>query len=136
MSKQVVMYTDGGARGNPGPAGAGAVVLSSEGDVLLELKRFLGTETNNVAEYTAIVMGLQGAQELGATEVSVSMDSELAVRQLNGVYRVRNATLMKYYLEIQDLVRTFDRVTFTHVRREKNKHADRLVNEAIDAALH
>ena len=81
-------------------------------------------------------MGLQGAQELGAAEVSVFMDSELAVRQLNGVYRVRNATLMKYYLEIKDLVRTFDRVTFTHVRREKNKHADRLVNEAIDEAIH
>jgi len=130
------MYTDGGARGNPGPAGAGAVILSLKGDTLLELKRYLGTETNNVAEYTAILMGLQGAQELGAAEVSVFMDSELAVRQLNGVYRVRNATLMKYYLEIKDLVRTFDRVTFTHVRREKNKHADRLVNEAIDEAIH
>lgn len=130
------MYTDGGARGNPGPAGAGAGILSLKGDTLLELKRYLGTETNNVAEYTAILMGLQGAQELGAAEVSVFMDSELAVRQLNGVYRVRNATLMKYYLEIKDLVRTFDRVTFTHVRREKNKHADRLVNEAIDEAIH
>jgi len=130
------IFTDGGARGNPGPAGAGAVILSLKGDTLLELKRYLGTETNNVAEYTAILMGLQGAQELGAAEVSVFMDSELAVRQLNGVYRVRNATLMKYYLEIKDLVRTFDRVTFTHVRREKNKHADRLVNEAIDEAIH
>ena len=131
----VTIFTDGGARGNPGPAGSGAVVFSSAGDVLLELKRFLGTETNNVAEYTAIVMGLQGARELGAKEANVYLDSELAVRQLNGVYRVKNARLMKFYLEVQDLVRQFERVTFTHVRRERNKHADRLVNQAIDEAL-
>lgn len=135
MSKTVTIFTDGGARGNPGPAGSGAVVLSPEGDVLLELKRFLGTETNNVAEYTAIVMGLEGARELCATVVNVYMDSELAVRQLNGIYRVRNARLMKFYLEVQELVRHFERVTFTHVRRERNKHADRLVNQAIDEAL-
>lgn len=107
MSKTVTIFTDGGARGNPGPAGSGAVVLSPEEDVLLELKRFLGTETNNVAEYTAIVMGLQGARELGATVANVYMDSELAVRQLNGLYRVRNARLMKFYLEVQDLVHQF-----------------------------
>ena len=92
-------------------------MFSSAGDVLLELKRFLGTETNNVAEYTAIVMGLQGARELGAKEANVYLDSELAVRQLNGVYRVKNARLMKFYLEVQDLVRQFERVTFTHASR-------------------
>lgn len=111
------------------------MVLSPEGDVLLELKRFLGTETNNVAEYTAIVIGLQGARELGATVANVYMDSELAVRQLNGRYRVRNARLMKFFLEVRDLMCQFERVTFTHVRRERNKYADRLVNQAIDEAL-
>ena len=138
--KRVRTYTDGGARGNPGPAGAGAVVLAldadgKDGKVLAEVSKYLGETTNNQAEYTAIVLALQKARELGAEEVEMVMDSELAVRQLNGIYRVKNAELAKRFLEIVELKRHFKHVTFRHVRREFNKHADALVNQAIDSAI-
>lgn len=132
---KAVMYTDGGARGNPGPAGAGAVLFSPSGDVLGEVADYLGKATNNVAEYTAIVRGLALAQTLGVTELDVRMDSELAVKQLNGLYRVKNEALAALYLQVKRAAQAFTRITFTHVRREQNTHADRLVNNAIDAAL-
>lgn len=136
---KVRTYTDGGARGNPGPAGVGAVVVElkdgKEGKVLAEVSEYLGETTNNQAEYTAIIRALKKARELGAEEVEMFMDSELAVRQLTGVYRVKNAELAKRFLEVVELKRHFKSVLFKHVRRELNTHADALVNKAIDAAV-
>jgi len=137
--KRIRLYADGGARGNPGPAGAGAVLyeLSVEGEEgarLAEVSEYLGETTNNQAEYQAIILGLQKAKEIGADEVDVRLDSELAVKQLNGEYRVKNQDLAVRYLEVHNLRSTFRLISFTHVRREHNKVADALVNKAIDAA--
>ncbi len=138
MIKRVRMYADGGARGNPGPA-AGAAVLfeilenGDTGPRIADAARYYPHATNNVAEYTGIVEGLRKAHELGFNEVECRLDSELAVKQLNGQYRVKNAELAKFYLEVHNLKMHFRKVTFTHVRREFNKIADALVNQTIDA---
>ncbi len=132
---RAIMYSDGGARGNPGPAGAGAVLFNDDESVLGEVKRYLGTATNNVAEYTAIVIGMELAIESGVKTLEARMDSELAVKQLNGEYKVKKPHLAKMVLQIRDLEKSFDSVSYEHVRRERNKHADRLVNEAIDEAI-
>lgn len=134
---KVRIYTDGGARGNPGPAGAGAVIKEikqdgKDGKVLAEIAEYMGVATNNQAEYTAILRGIEKAKELGATEIDFVMDSELAVRQLNGIYKVKNTELAKIFLKIHNLRVGFKNVTFRHVRREYNKEADALVNLAID----
>ena len=128
----VHIYTDGGARGNPGPAASGAVVKDLEGNLLANVMKYLGKTTNNQAEYTAIVIGLERAVKLGATQVSLFMDSELATKQLKGEYRVKDPEIAKRFLEVKNLLHKFDRVTFTHVRREKNKEADALVNMCLD----
>lgn len=138
--KRIRAYTDGGARGNPGPAGAGAVLLlldeeGKEVRQLAEVSVYLGETTNNQAEYRAIFLALQKARELGSEDVEVRMDSELAARQLNGQYRVKNAELAQRYLEIVNLKRSFKRVIFKHVRRAQNAQADALVNAAIDQHL-
>lgn len=134
---KVRMYTDGGSRGNPGPAASGAVIKEvkqgKEGKVLAEVSKYLGKTTNNQAEYTAIIIGLERAKELGATEVDVVMDSELAVKQMNGQYKVKNPGIALRYVEVWNLKRQFDKVTFRHVLREKNKEADAVVNKCIDA---
>lgn len=133
----VRIYTDGGARGNPGPAASGAVIKElkdgKEGKTIAEASRYLGKTTNNQAEYTAIIIGLEKAKSLGATEVQLYMDSELAVKQLKGEYRVKNPDLAKRFLEVHNLLMQFKRVTFTHVPREKNTEADAVVNKTIDA---
>jgi ribonuclease HI len=129
---KLIIHTDGGARGNPGPAGLGVYITDEAGKVLMEHSRYLGETTNNQAEYMAIIDALEHAKELGADEVDMYMDSELAVKQLNGEYRVRNAGLAPLFLRIHNLRIGFRRVRFSHVRRERNKDADRLVNEAID----
>ena len=128
----VHIYTDGGSRGNPGPAASGAVIFSPDGKRLASVQRYLGRTTNNQAEYTAIVIGLERAKQLGATRVSLFMDSELATKQLNGEYRVKDKEIAKRFLEVKNLLHAFDRVTFTHIRREKNKEADALVNKCLD----
>lgn len=133
--KSVTFYTDGGARGNPGPAGSGA--YSPE---LGEFKRYLGVATNNQAEYTAIIMALEQAVSYQANhpqlqEVHCFMDSELAVKQLRREYKVKNLELQKLFVKVWNLTTKFKKVTFTHVRREQNQAADRLVNEAIDAGI-
>ncbi len=130
-----MMYSDGGARGNPGPAGAGAVLFNDDKSVLGEVKRYLGTATNNVAEYTAIIIGMEFAAESGVKVLEARMDSELAVKQLKGIYKVKKPHLAELVLRVRDLEKSFDSVSYEHVRRERNKHADRLVNEAIDEAL-
>jgi probable phosphoglycerate mutase len=131
---RVVVEADGGSRGNPGPAGYGAVVLSPSGEVLAERAAGLGTATNNVAEYQGLIAGLSAALDLGATEVDVRMDSKLVVEQMKGTWKVKHAGLQPLALEAQSLRQRFSRVSFSWIPREKNAHADRLANEAMDAA--
>ncbi len=127
------LHTDGGARGNPGPGAGGIVLMDHKGRVVKELGTFFGVCTNNEAEYKALILGLEAANGTNATEVSVYLDSLLVVEQLNGNYKVKNQNLKKLWEEVQVLVRAFKKVEFFHVRREKNAHADKLVNEVLDA---
>jgi len=127
------LFTDGGARGNPGPAAYGFVLEAEDGTVLAAHGEAIGTTTNNVAEYSALLAGLRRAAELGVDELEVVSDSELMVKQMTGVYRVKNEALRDLSLEAARLARALPRVTYTHVRREHNELADRLVNEALDA---
>ncbi|RJQ35267.1 reverse transcriptase-like protein [Candidatus Parcubacteria bacterium] len=134
---EVIIYTDGGARGNPGPAGAGIVIYDGEKKIA-EVKKFLGErQTNNWAEYEALALALQEAKRRGLAgrEIEVRMDSELIVRQMNGEYQVKEETLWPQYMKVHNLlVAHFPEHRFVHVRREENKEADRLVNEALDEA--
>lgn len=132
---KVLVEADGGSRGNPGPAGYGAVVFSASGsEVLAERKESIGVTTNNVAEYRGLIAGLSAASELGASEVAVSMDSKLVVEQMSGRWKVKHPDLMALHREASSLVRQFAAVTFSWIPRERNKHADRLANEAMDEA--
>lgn len=128
------LSTDGGARGNPGPAAFGYVLEAEDGTILDARGEAIGTATNNVAEYRALVAGLQKALELGVDELEVASDSELLVRQMTGVYRVKNAALRELVEDATALGDRLGRVRYTAVRREHNELADRLVNEALDAA--
>ncbi len=128
------LYTDGGARGNPGPAGIGAVLLSAGGDVVDELADSIGTATNNVAEYQALLAGLELALDRDVESLEVFLDSELVVRQINGQYKVKDATLKALHSQAMYLLHQFHEVDVQHVRREQNTAADALVNKAIDAA--
>ncbi len=130
------LYTDGGARGNPGPAGIGARLLTASGDVVEELSDFIGTATNNVAEYQALLAGLELALDRGVERLDVFLDSELVVRQVSGKYKVKDAGLKPLHAQACQLLSRFHEVDVKHVRREQNAEADRLVNEAIDAAGH
>jgi broad specificity phosphatase PhoE/ribonuclease HI len=134
MPRSVVVEADGGARGNPGPAGYGAVVRdAATGDVLAERSGGLGSTTNNVAEYSGLIAGLRAAAELGTTEIEVRMDSKLVVEQMTGNWRVRQPHLQPLASEAAALVRRFQRVRWRWVPRAQNQHADRLANEAMDA---
>jgi ribonuclease HI len=127
------LFTDGGARGNPGPAAFAYVLEDGDGTVLAAHGEAIGVATNNVAEYRGLVEGLRKAGELGVAEVEVVSDSELMVKQMRGEYRVKNEALQDLNLEATRLARRLGRVTYTAVRREHNELADRLVNEALDA---
>jgi probable phosphoglycerate mutase len=127
------LSTDGGARGNPGPAAYGYVLESEDGSVLDARGEAIGVATNNVAEYRALVAGLQRALEIGVRELEVISDSELLVKQMRGEYRVKNEALRALSIEAARLARQLDRVSYRAVRREHNELADRLVNEALDA---
>jgi ribonuclease HI len=129
---KVVVNVDGGARGNPGPAAAAAVVTRADGEVLDEASRTLGVQTNNVAEYHALLLGLERARALGATEVEVIGDSELVARQVAGVYRVKHAAMKPLYEQALRALRQFDRWSMRTVPRAQNARADALVNEALD----
>ena len=132
---KVVVEADGGSRGNPGPAGYGAVVFSNGRDtVLAERKAAIGRATNNVAEYRGLIAGLEGALDVGATEVAVSMDSKLVVEQMSGRWRVKHPDLQPLNRRANELAGELDDVTYAWIPREKNTHADRLANEAMDAA--
>jgi ribonuclease HI len=128
------LFTDGGARGNPGPAASAYVLEAEDGTVLEAHGRAIGVATNNVAEYRALVDGLQRASALGVEELEVVSDSELLVKQMRGEYRVKNETLRGLHAEASGLARQLGSVTYTAVRREHNELADRLVNEALDSA--
>ena len=127
------LFTDGGARGNPGPAAFGYVLEAEDGTVLAAHGEAIGVATNNVAEYRELVAGLAKAAELGLDEVEVVSDSELLVKQMRGEYKVKNAALRELNAEAEALARRLPKVTYTAVRRELNELADRLVNEALDA---
>ena len=129
----VKLFTDGGARGNPGPAAAAFVLEAADGTVLDARGDAIGVQTNNVAEYTALLNGLRRAAELGVTELEVISDSELMVKQMRGEYKVKNAALRTLSVEAGRLARAVGSVTYTAVRREHNVLADQLVNDALDA---
>jgi len=130
---RVIVHVDGGARGNPGPAAAAAVVSDADGRVLDEAAEVLGVVTNNVAEYRGLLLGLQRAQELGATEVEVVNDSELVAKQVNGEYKVKHADMKPLHRAATEVLEGFDRWTVRSVPRAQNAHADALVNQALDA---
>jgi single stranded DNA-binding protein len=130
---EVVVQADGGARGNPGPAGFGVVVMTPAGQVLAELAEPIGPATNNVAEYRAVIAGLERARELGASRVEVRSDSQLVIRQLTGVWQVKTDALQPLWAQANDLAEGFDQVRFTQVPREENRRADALANQAMNA---
>jgi len=131
--KKIIVNTDGGARGNPGPAGIGVVFSSSAGEIISTFKEYIGKATNNVAEYRALALALEKAKNYEYDELECRLDSELVVKQLKGEYKVKDPNIKEQYVRIQDLM-FFKPINFVHVRREKNKLADKLVNEAIDEA--
>ena len=131
---KVIVHVDGGARGNPGPAAAASVISTSDGEVLEEQAQLLGTATNNVAEYRALLLGLERARALGAHDVEVGGDSELIAKQLQGSYKVKNDALRALHARASAALREFDRWSVRTVPRERNARADALVNAALDAA--
>ncbi len=130
--EKIIIHSDGGARGNPGPAGIGAVLNADNGIVLAEISKYIGETTNNQAEYQALIAGLEKAKELYAEELDCYLDSELVVKQLNREYKVKNAELAPLFLKVHNLSLVFKKIKFIHIRREFNKEADRLANEAMD----
>ncbi len=128
--KKATLHTDGGARGNPGPAGIGAV-LEVDGKKH-GYKKYIGEGTNNQAEYKALILGLEKAKDAGAQEIECFLDSELVVKQLNREYKVKDKELGVLFVKVWNLMQVFKKVTFKHIYREQNKEADKLVNEAID----
>ena len=141
MSKEkIIIYTDGGARGNPGPAGAGAVLTDASGKVIREAHKALGNQTNNYAEYQAVILGLEtakrviGKDKLSTCEVEIRMDSELVARQLSGEYQIKEETLFPFFIKIWNMqvAGEVPKLKFVHIPREKNKEADRMSNKAMD----
>jgi ribonuclease HI len=125
------LFTDGASKGNPGPAGAGWVLINDQNSESVKEGKFLGQATNNEAEYQALILGLQRAWSCGVQEIRIHMDSELLVRQLNGLYRVKNPRLALFFHQVQDLLLKFSKYDIIHIPREQNREADRMANEAI-----
>ena len=134
----VIAYTDGGARGNPGPAAIGVYIVDANGKAIREIKQAIGNSTNNFAEYNGVLVALQTLKALYGKktkdmQIEIRMDSELVKKQLNGEYQIKEPGLVPFYMEIHNLrVSNFPNLTLTHVPRAQNKEADRLVNEALD----
>ena len=130
-------YTDGGARGNPGPAAIGVLICDGQGEILFEHAEVVGEATNNVAEYRALIEGLKRSKESGANEVDCFLDSELEVKQLRGEYKLKNYNMQKLFDEVQKVATQFQRTSYTHLRREEERmrRADQLVNFALDEAV-
>ena len=135
MSKKFIIYTDGGARNNPGPAGIGAVLMDENKNIVAEISEYIGLGTNNQAEYKALLAAIRKARELKAEEVEFYLDSELVVKQMKREYRVKDKELAQLFLKIYNISLGFKKISFTHVPRELNKEADKLVNEAIDKGI-
>ena len=131
---KAILYSDGAARGNPGPAGAGAVLLDEDGHVIAELTKFLGVATNNVAEYTAFIIGLEEAKRRGVDDLDARMDSLLVVEQMRGRWRIKHPNMKPLALRAGELFASFPKRTIAHVPREENTIADALSNRAIDEA--
>jgi ribonuclease HI len=131
---KLVVHVDGGARGNPGPAAVGAVLSTPDGEVVDEASAVIGQATNNVAEYRGLLLGLERARALGATEVDVVNDSELVARQVSGVYRVKHSDMKLLHRQAVAALDSFERWSIRSVPREQNARADELVNRALDAA--
>lgn len=129
---EVIIYTDGGSRNNPGDAGIGVVVMDNEGTIIKEISEYIGIETNNVAEYKGLIRGLEEAINIGSKNVKAYLDSELVVKQIKGEYKVKNENLKTLYNESSKLIKKLNEFEIIHVRREFNKRADYLVNKAID----
>ncbi len=138
------IYTDGGARGNPGPAACGAVIKNEKGEIILEASKFIGVATNNQAEYKALILALEKAREILSPDKNAKsrakdknlechLDSELVVKQLNREYKIKNEGLKPLFAQVCGLISNFDSVKFIHIPREQNKSADKLVNEELDA---
>jgi ribonuclease HI len=132
--RRLVIYADGAARGNPGPAGIGVVIEDERGRVLKELSQFVGRKTNNQAEYIALIQGLETAAEYQADAIQIRLDSELLVRQLRGEYKVKSPLLKPLKNQAQRLLARYKVVGIEHIERQYNRAADRLANRAIDAA--
>jgi ribonuclease HI/ADP-ribose pyrophosphatase YjhB (NUDIX family) len=130
--KQAIIYSDGGSRGNPGPSASGFVILDEHSRVIVEGGAFLGITTNNVAEYQAVYLGLEKAQEMGIRRVDFRMDSQLVANQMNGIYKIKHQDLIPINNRIRELANQFEKVTFSHVMREYNKLADGVVNKILD----
>jgi ribonuclease HI len=131
---KLILHVDGGARGNPGPAAIGVVVSGPGGEPIDEISETIGEATNNVAEYRAVLRGLERARELGATQIEIIGDSELVARQLSGVYKVKHPAMRPLYEQAAAALRGFDRWSIRTVPRAENARADSLVNEALDAS--
>lgn len=133
-SKYAKIFSDGGARGNPGPAGIGAVIYGEDGSIIAKVSKYLGVSTNNQAEYKALIAALQKAKELKLLNLDCYLDSELVVKQLKREYKVKNKDLAPLFLEIHNLSIAFKSINYYHIPREENKVADKLANEAMDSA--
>ena len=131
-SKTFFLYADGGSRGNPGPAGIGAVILDARKKKVKEVFKYIGETTNNNAEYNALIAGLEEVRDLGGDEVIVNLDSELVVKQINGEYRVKNADIKPLFEKAIEVLKNFKSFEIRHIDRSKNKEADKLVNKAIN----
>ena len=132
MNDKLTIFTDGAARGNPGPAAIGVVIKDEKGNNVAAISRCLGSTTNNQAEYRGIIAALEKAVSLGARQVTVYSDSELMVKQINGQYRIKNAALQPLYAEVVKLTGRLDSFKISHIRREQNSEADALANKALD----
>lgn len=136
--QRIIVHTDGGARGNPGPAGIGVVIQDEQGKTVAEFSKYLGKQTNNFAEYEAVIQGLSALKQrfgkkLKNMQVEVKLDSELIAKQLNNEYQIKEETLFPQYIKVHNLtLKDVPNVAFTHIPREKNKRADELANEAMD----
>lgn len=131
--KKLIINTDGGSRGNPGAAGIGVIIRNDAEEIIFEHGAYIGETTNNVAEYSALIKALETARDLGATDLLIRMDSELIVKQMQGLYKIKEPTLQELAQKVIKLKGGFSNVVFTHVRREFNKEADAQVNKALDA---
>ncbi|QIB26288.1 ribonuclease HI family protein [Caloranaerobacter azorensis] len=130
--RKAIIHTDGGSRGNPGLAGIGVIIYDESKNVVLELSQYIGIQTNNVAEYKALVRALELSYEMGIKDVEFYMDSELVVKQIKGEYRVKNERMKPFFEIANSLISQFDNFSIHHVRRERNKRADELANLAMD----